>query len=84
MAREARAASKILHSPMLLDWSTERLALLDQEQLLTLLANLDHQRVIGRISEATATVLDERITALLTRQNSAKRRGHLARNAGGG
>lgn len=82
MAREATAASKILHAPMLLEWTKERLSMLEQEQLLTLLANLDHQRVIGRISEVTATALDERITALLTKQNGARRRSDLAKAAG--
>jgi len=49
MARETTAASKLLHSPMLLDW--------------------------------TAAILDERITALLTKRNSAKRRSDVSKAA---
>ena len=81
MARETTAASKLLHSPMLLDWTNEKLSVLDQDQLLNLLANLDHQRAIGRVSEATAAILDERITALLTKRNSAKRRSDVSKAA---
>jgi len=83
IARESAAAKGIVHSPMLLDWTVERLGLLDQDQLLNLLANLDHQRAIGRLSEATAAILDERITALLTKRNSAKRRSDLSKAANG-
>jgi len=78
MARDTTAAAKILHSPMLLDWSEEKLRTLDQDQLLNLLTNLDHQRSIGRLSEATATILDGRISALLTKRNIAKRRGDVS------
>ncbi len=81
MARDSTAASKILHSPMLLDWSEEKLGKLDQDQLLNLLANLDRQRAIGRVNEETATVLDARITALLSKRNSTKRRDELAARA---
>lgn len=81
MARDNSAASKILHSPMLLDWSPEKLSTLDQDQLLNLLANLDHQRAIGRVNDAAAAVLDERITALLSKRNVTKRRTALAAKA---
>ena len=74
MSRDSNSAPKILHSPMLLEWTEEKLRTLDQDQLLNLLANLDHQRAIGRLSEATAAALDERISALLTKRNSAKRK----------
>jgi len=77
MVRNGTAAPKILHSPMLLEWTEEKLRTLDQDQLLNLLANLDHQRAIGRLSEATAVALDARISALLTKRNSAKRRGDV-------
>jgi len=79
MARGTTAAPKIIQSPMLLDWTDERLRTLDQDQLLNLLANLDHQRAIGRLSEATAVVLDQRISALLTKRNGAKRRSDVSR-----
>jgi len=81
MGRGTVAAPKIIHSPMLLDWTEERLRTLDQDQLLNLLANLDHQRAIGRLSEATAVVLDQRISALLTKRNGAKRRSDVSRVA---
>ncbi|HUL64462.1 MAG TPA: hypothetical protein VLW55_07580 [Burkholderiaceae bacterium] len=74
MARGITAASKIIHSPILLDWTEEKLRTLDQDQLLNLLSNLDHQRAIGRLSESTAAVLEQRISALLTKRSSAKRR----------
>jgi hypothetical protein len=64
---------------MRLDWTDERMRTLDQDQLLNLLANLDHQRAIGRLSEATAVVLDQRISALLTKRNGAKRRSDVSR-----
>ena len=81
MARRTIAAPKVIHSPMLLDWTDERLRRLDQDQLLNLLANLDRQRAIGRLSEATAVVLDERISALLTKRNGAKRRSDVSKAA---
>jgi hypothetical protein len=73
MSRGTSAAPRVVHSPLLLDWTEEKLRTLDQDQLLNLLANLDHQRAVGRLSEATAEVLDKRITAFLTKRNSAKR-----------
>lgn len=84
MARDTTTANRILHSPMLLDWTQEKLGKLDQDQLLNLLANLDQQRAIGRVNEETATELDARITALLSKRNSAKRRADLAKVADGG
>jgi hypothetical protein len=62
---------------MLLDWTEEKLRLLEQEQLLNLLANLDHQRSIGRVGAAAAEALDTRITALLSASNGRKRRNEL-------
>ena len=81
MSRRPMTAPKIIHSPMLLDWTEERLRTLAQDQLLNLLANLDHQRAIGRLSESTALVLDERISALLTKRNGAKRRSDVSKAA---
>ncbi|HTT39409.1 MAG TPA: hypothetical protein VMH32_17280 [Burkholderiales bacterium] len=82
MARGTTAVPKIVHSPLLLDWTEEKLRTLDQDQLLNLLVNLDRQRATGRLSEATAVVLDARISALLTRRNGAKRRGNVSKAAG--
>jgi hypothetical protein len=81
MARDTTSASKIIHSPMLLEWTEEKLRSLDQDQLLNLLANLDRQRAIGRVSEATAVVLDQRISALLTKRNGTKRRNEVSKVA---
>jgi len=69
------------HTPMRFDWTEEKLRTLSQEQLLNLLENLDHQRVIGRIPEAVAAALELRITSLLTGQNSTKRRKQVAKLA---
>jgi hypothetical protein len=66
--------NKRLLAPMLLDWTEDKLRLLDQEQLLTLLENLDRQRAIGRVPEASAIVLDERISLLLSPAQRRKRR----------
>jgi hypothetical protein len=62
---------------MRLDWTDDRLRALSQEQLLNLLANLDHQTEIGRVPRAEAAAVDQRIMALLTRQSSQKRRRQL-------
>lgn len=64
---------------MRFDWTDEKLQTLSQEQLLNLLENLDHQRAIGRISETAAMSIDQRIAALLTSRNSAKRRKQVAK-----
>jgi hypothetical protein len=82
MARKSTTASKpIFHAPMLLDWTDEKLQALSQDQLLSLLENLDRQRSIGRLPEHTAAALDQRITSLLTGRSGAKRRKQLAENA---
>jgi hypothetical protein len=75
MVRSPPAASSkpAFHTPMLLDWTDEKLGLLSQEQLLNLLGNLDHQRSIGRIRSDLAAPLEQRITALLNGRNLAKR-----------
>jgi len=63
---------------MRFDWTDEKLQTLSQEQLLSLLENLDRQRAIGRIPESTAATIDRRIASLLTVRNSAKRRKQTA------
>ena len=63
-----------LHAPMLIRWTEDRLRLLDQEQLVNLLANLDHQRAIGRIAAEAGAVLERDIVARLDRRNGAARR----------
>jgi hypothetical protein len=64
----------VFHAPMLLHWTEDKLQLLDQDQLLNLLANLDHQRAIGRISNEAGAVLERDIVARLDRRNGASRR----------
>ena len=79
MTRATTEAPKSGESPLLLEWSEERLRQLDQAQLLNLLANLDHMRALGRLKETTAIALDERITSLLTKRSCAKRRSDLGK-----
>lgn len=75
MVRKSAIVNKpIFHAPMLLDWTDEKLQTLSQEQLLNLLENLDRQRAIGRLPEHAAAAFDQRISALLTGRNGAKRR----------
>jgi hypothetical protein len=62
---------------MRIDWTDDKLHMLSQEQLLSLLDNLDRQRAIGRIPFDAAQTLDRRISALLTGRNGAKRRKQL-------
>ncbi|UCG97724.1 MAG: hypothetical protein JSW31_00830 [Burkholderiales bacterium] len=71
--KSASAGPPIPHAPMRLDWTEDRLRTLSQEQLLNLLANLDRQRRIGRVSSTEAAAVDQRIMGLLTSRNSAKR-----------
>jgi len=66
------------HAPMRFDWTDEKLRTLSQEQLLSLLENLDRQRAIGRILEGPAADLNRRIASLLTARNSTKRRKQTA------
>jgi hypothetical protein len=68
----------VFHAPMLIRWTEDKLRLLDQDQLLNLLANLDHQRAIGRIAQEAGAVLERDIVALLDRRNGSARRKRLA------
>jgi hypothetical protein len=78
MARKSAGAVRpVLHAPMRIDWTDDKLHMLSQEQLLSLLDNLDRQRAIGRIPLDAAQTLDRRISALLTGRNGAKRRKQL-------
>lgn len=75
MARKSAGVSQpVFHAPMRIDWTDEKLQALSQEQLLNLLDNLDRQRSIGRVATGAAAAVDERIMALLTSRNSARRR----------
>ena len=79
MAGNSNSTGKpTFHTPMRFDWTDEKLQTLSQEQLLSLLENLDRQRAIGRIPESTAAAIDRRIASLLTVRNSAKRRKQTA------
>jgi hypothetical protein len=80
--RNSPGASKpTFHAPVRFDWTDEKLQALSQEQLLNLLENLDHQRMIGRVTEGDAATIDQRITSLLTSRNNTKRRKQLAEAA---
>ncbi|HEX4586172.1 MAG TPA: hypothetical protein VH183_15190 [Burkholderiaceae bacterium] len=82
--RNSPGASKpTFHAPVRFDWTDEKLQALSQEQLLNLLENLDHQRMIGRVGEGDAATIDQRITSLLTTRNNTKRRKQLAEAAAG-
>ena len=74
MTRHTPAVKPIIHTPMRLEWTDEKLQALSQEQLLTLLENLDHQRAIGRIGDSAGAPLDQRIAALLTDRGIVRRR----------
>ncbi len=68
----------VIHVPVRIHWTDERLQALTQEQLLGLLGNLDHQRAIGRIPSDAAQTLDRRISGLLTGRNGSKSRKRFA------
>lgn len=57
-----------------MEWSDEKLAQLDVDQLKNLLENLDSQRAIGRISADSAQELSQRITARLPARALSARR----------
>ena len=73
-----RTGKPTFHAAMRFDWTDEKLQILSQEQLLSLLDNLDRQRAIGRIPESTAAAIDRRIASLLTVRNNTKRRKQTA------
>ncbi|HTT10696.1 MAG TPA: hypothetical protein VMG60_07395 [Burkholderiaceae bacterium] len=73
MARGTTAPTKTFHSPLLIDWTEEKLVALEKDQLLNLLANLEHQFSIGRLNEATAEIMRKRIGSFLTKRKSGKR-----------
>ena len=76
--RKPTVAAPVFHAPLRMDWNDEKLGRLDQDQLLVLLANLDHQRAIGRLDDVTATPLEARITALLSGRHLSARRKQVA------
>lgn len=59
--------------PSQLVWNDERLSALDKDQLTNLLANLQTQLDLGRISEETAADLERRIRARLPKPRAAAR-----------
>jgi hypothetical protein len=60
--------------PSQIVWSDERLDALDKGQLTNLLANLQAQRSFGRVSEATAAEVEERIKSRLPAPSTSIRR----------
>ena len=78
MARHSHVVKPVFHAPVRMEWTDEKLATLDQDQLLSLLANLDHQRAIGRIGDNDADALEARMTRLLSGRHMTKRRKLIA------
>lgn len=76
-----QATQREFHTPILLEWTDERLRQLDQEQLLNLLHNLAHQRQIGRLKADTALMLEERIAPLVAGRKGSELRKRLAKQA---
>ena len=64
----------VFYPPLLIRWTEDKLRLLDQDQLLNLLSNLDHQRAIGRVADEAGAAVENDIVALLDRRNGAARR----------
>ena len=82
MSRHSPSVAKpVFHAPVRMEWTDEKLAALDQDQLLSLLANLDHQRAIGRIGDEDADALEARMTRLLSGRHLTKRRKLIAAKA---
>lgn len=82
MARNTSDVRKpVFHAPIRFDWTDERLQSLDQDQLLTLLDNLDYQRGIGRISAEEAGAVELRIAVFLSAASRTRRRKKLAQAA---
>ena len=66
MSKHKKQPAKPVYTPpSQLVWSEERLAALDEKQLVTLLENLQTQRESGRINSETAADVEERIKARL-------------------
>lgn len=60
--------------PSQIEWTEERLAALDKQQLTNLLENLQTQVSSGRVSEATAADVEQRIKSRLPVRTAALRR----------
>lgn len=81
----AKASSRphqpVFQAPILLQWTDEKLRQLDQPQLLNLLHNLGHQREIGRLKDADAHALEQRIAPLVTGRKGSELRKRMAKDA---
>ena len=79
MVKASAATQKpAFHTPIVLQWTKEKLQQLDQEQLANLLQNLDHQRAIGRLKADEALQLEQRIAPLMTGRNGSRLRKRIA------
>ncbi len=76
-----RPTAPVFHAPIVLQWTEEKLQLLDQQQLLNLLDNLKHQREIGRLADADAHALEQRIAPLVTGRKGSELRKRMAADA---
>lgn len=77
----SRPPQPVFQAPILLQWTDEKLQQLDQDQLLNLLHNLGHQREIGRLKDADAHALEQRIAPLVTGRKGSELRKRMARDA---
>ena len=71
---KSASARPVFFTPTTMDWTEERLAVLDKVQLINLLRNLQTQRGSGRVAEGTADELEARIKARLPARAIAVRR----------
>ncbi len=77
----ARPTAPVFQAPIALQWTDEKLQQLDQQQLLNLLDNLKHQREIGRLADAAAHALEQRIAPLVTGRKGSELRKRMAQDA---
>lgn len=78
MARANPTPRPVFMPPIMLDWTDEKLKALGQDELHNLLANLAHQRDIGRLRPEHALQLQARIAPLLTGRRGSDARKRLA------
>jgi hypothetical protein len=77
----SRTPPPVFQSPILLEWTDEKLQQLDQQQLLNLIDNLARQRTIGRLKDAEADALKQRIAPLVTGRKGSDLRKRMAKDA---
>jgi hypothetical protein len=78
MARGNSSPRPVFLPPIVLEWTEDKLKSLGQDELHNLLANLAHQRDIGRLRPEHALELQERIAPLLTGRRGSDVRKKMA------